>query len=148
MEVILKQDVRKLGDKDDLVKVKSGFGRNFLIPKGLAIIADTTNKKVLAETKKQRAHKEEKLKKAAEISATTLKSLVIKVGAKVGEKGKIFGSVTSVQISEAMRKQGFDVDRKNITMNEEAIKTIGTYTADVKLHKEVVIKVNFEVVEE
>ena len=148
MEVILKQDVRKLGDKDDLVKVKSGFGRNFLIPKGLAIIADTTNKKNLAETKKQRAHKEEKLKKAAEVAATTLKSLVIKVGAKVGEKGKIFGSVTSVQISEAMRKQGFDVERKNITMNEEAIKTIGTYTADVKLHKEVVIKVNFEVVEE
>ena len=148
MEVILKQDVRKLGDKDDLVKVKSGFGRNFLIPKGLAIIADTTNKKILAETKKQRAHKEEKLKKAAEVAATTLKSLVIKVGAKVGEKGKIFGSVTSVQISEAMRKQGFDVERKNITMNEEAIKTIGTYTADVKLHKEVVIKVNFEVVEE
>ena len=148
MEVILKQDVKKLGDKDDLVKVKSGFGRNFLIPKGLAIIADTTNKKVLAETKKQRAHKEEKLKKAAEISATTLKSLVIKVGAKVGEKGKIFGSVTSVQISEAMRKQGFDVERKNITLNEDAIKTTGTYTADVKLHKEVVIKVNFEVVEE
>ena len=105
MEVILKQDVRKLGDKDDLVKVKSGFGRNFLIPKGLAIIADTTNKKVLAETKKQRAHKEEKLKKAAEVSATTLKSLVIKVGAKVGEKGKIFGAVTSVQIAEAMKKQ-------------------------------------------
>ena len=148
MEVILKQDVRKLGDKDDLVKVKSGFGRNFLIPKGLAIIADETNKKILAETKKQRAHKEEKLKKAAEVAATTLKSLVIKVGAKVGEKGKIFGSVTSVQISEAMRKQGFDVERKNITMNEEAIKTTGTYTADVKLHKEVVIKVNFEVIEE
>ena len=148
MEVILKQDVNKLGGKDELVKVRNGYGRNFLIPKGLAIIADATNKKVLAETQKQRAYKEEKLKKAAEVNAETLKNITIKVGAKVGEAGKIFGSVTSVQIAEAMKKQGYEVERKNITMNEEAVKTTGKYTADVKLHKEVIVKVNFEVVEE
>ncbi|MBN8701873.1 MAG: 50S ribosomal protein L9 [Bacteroidetes bacterium] len=148
MEIILKQDVNKLGSKDELVKVKAGYGRNFLIPKGLAIVADETNKKILAETVKQRAHKEEKLKTAALANAETLKNIVIKVATKVGEKGKIFGSVTSVQIAEAMKKQGYDVERKNINMNENAIKTTGTYTADVKLHKEVIVKVNFEVVEE
>ncbi len=148
MEVILKDEVKNLGGKDELVKVKAGYGRNFLIPKGLAIIANESNKKVLAETQKQRAYKEGKLKDAAEESAKKLGNTVIKVGAKVGENNKIFGSVGSVQLAEAMRKAGYEVDRKNIKLSDENIKSTGAYTADVKLHKEVTIKVNFEVVSE
>ena len=148
MEVILKSDVKNLGYKDELVSVKPGYGRNFLIPKGFAIIANETNKKVLAETQKQRAHKESKLKAAAEDIAAKLNKMVVKVGAKVGESEKIFGSVTSVQLAEAIRKEGFEVDRKNIKMSEESIKTTGAYTADVRLHKDVNIKLNFEVVAE
>lgn len=148
MEVILKQDIKNLGYKDDVVKVRDGYGRNYLIPKGMAIVANETNKKVLAETTKQRAHREEKIRKNAEATAAALKDVVVKVGAKVGEKGKIFGSVTSIQIADALKKQGYEVDRRNITMNEEAIKTVGTYTADVRLYKDITAKVNFEVVEE
>ena len=148
MEIILKQDVKSLGYKDDLVKVKNGHGRNFLIPKGIAIIANETNKKILAETIKQRAFKEEKIKTAAKAIADSLKDTLLKVGAKVGEKGKIFGSVNTLQVAEAIKKLGYEVDRKNITLNEESIKTIGTYTADVRLHREISIKINFEVVEE
>lgn len=147
MEVILKQDVKNLGDKDDVVKVKPGYGRNFLLPKGLAITADITNKKILAETKKQRAFKEEKLKTAAEKTAASLKDMIVKVGAKVGESGKIFGSVNAIQIADSLKKLGFEVDRKHISIKED-IKTIGTYTADVRLHKEVIAKVSFEVVGE
>ncbi|MBI2269026.1 MAG: 50S ribosomal protein L9 [Bacteroidetes bacterium] len=147
MEVILKQDVKNLGYTDDVVKVRAGYGRNFLLPKGLAITADTTNKKVLAETKKQRAFKEEKIKTAATATATKLKDMVVKVGAKVGESGKIFGSVNAIQIADAIKKLGFEVDRKNIDIKDD-IKTTGTYTADVRLHKEVVAKVTFEVVGE
>lgn len=147
MEVILKQDVKNLGYTDDVVKVRAGYGRNFLLPKGLAITADATNKKILTETKKQRAFKEEKIKTAATGIATKLKDMVVKVGAKVGESGKIFGSVNSIQIADAIKKLGFEVDRKNIEIKEE-IKTTGSYTADVRLHKEVVAKVTFEVVGE
>lgn len=147
MEVILKQDVKNLGYTDDVVKVRAGYGRNFLLPKGLAITADTTNKKVLAETKKQRAFKEEKIKTAATATANKLKDMVVKVGAKVGESGKIFGSVNAIQIADAIKKLGFEVDRKNIDIKDD-IKTTGTYTADVRLHKEVVAKVTFEVVGE
>jgi len=149
MEVILKQDVKNLGYKDDLVKVKAGFGRNFLIAKGMAIIADETNKKILTETKKQRSFKEDKIRKAAEATATTLKDTVVKVGAKVGEKGRIFGSVNAIQIADALKKLGYDVDRKNIDIiDEESIKTTGTYAADIRLHKELSVKVAFEVIEE
>lgn len=147
MEVILKQDVKNLGYTDDVVKVRAGYGRNFLLPKGLAITADTTNKKVLAETKKQRAFKEEKIKTAATATANKLKDMVVKVGAKVGESGKIFGSVNAIQIADAIKKLGFEVDRKNIDIKDD-IKTTGTYTADVRLHKDVVAKVTFEVVGE
>ncbi|MCC6690487.1 MAG: 50S ribosomal protein L9 [Bacteroidia bacterium] len=147
MEVILKQDVKNLGEKDDVVKVKPGYGRNFLLPKGLAIIADTTNKKILAETVKQRAFKEEKIKTAANTAAAKLKDMVVKVGAKTGESGKIFGSVNAIQIADAIKKLGFEVDRKHITIKDD-IKTIGSYTADVRLHKEVIVKVTFEVVTE
>lgn len=148
MEVILKQEVKNLGGKDELVKVKDGYGRNFLIPKGYAIIANETNKKILAETQKQRAYKESKIKAAAEEAAVKLGKTVIKVGAKVGENNKIFGSVGAVQLAEAMRNAGYEVDRKNIKLNDENIKTTGTYTADVKLHKEVPVKVTFEVTAE
>ena len=141
--------MKNLGYKDDLVKVKPGYGRNFLIPKGLAIIADETNKKVLAETKKQRAFKEEKVKTAAEKAAESMKGITVKVGAKVGEKGKIFGSVNAIQLADAIKKLGHEVDRKNIIIiDEENIKTTGTYTADVRLHKEVSVRISFEVVEE
>src|SRR3989344_3960149 len=145
MEVILKQDVKNLGYKDDVVKVKPGYGRNFLIPKNLAEMATGASKKMLTETVKQRAFKEQKVKAAAEASAAKLKDLVVKVGAKVGESGKIFGSVTTVQVADSLKKLGYDVDRKNITMNEEAIKTVGTYTANVRFHKEVVGTVTFAV---
>lgn len=147
MEVILKQDVRKLGSKDDIVKVKPGYGRNFLIPRGLAVMADENSKKVHAEVLKQRAHKEAKIKAEAEKVAEKLKGMALKVGAKVGESGKIFGSVNAIQLAEAIKNLGFDVDRKNITMDEDGIKSVGTYQATVKLHKEVVVKLSFDVVE-
>ncbi len=148
MEVILKQDVKNLGYKDDVVNVKPGYGRNFLIPKGLAESATVSTKKMLTETVKQRAFKEQKLRTAAEKSAETIKGLVVKVGAKAGESGKIFGSVTSVQLADAIKKLGYEVDRKNITMSEEGVKTLGTYTAEVRFHKDVTATVNFEVVQE
>lgn len=148
MEVILKQDVKNLGYKDDVVKVRPGYGRNFLIPKNLAEIATPSSKKVLSETVKQRAFKEQKIKAAAETTAAKLKDMIVKVGAKVGESGKIFGSVTSVQLADAIKKLGYEVDRKNITLNEDSIKSVGTYTADIRFHKEVTGTVTFEVVQE
>lgn len=148
MEVILKQDVKNLGYKDDVISVKPGYGRNFLIPNNLAEMATVASKKMLTETVKQRAFKEQKVKTVAEATAAKLKDIVIKVGAKVGESGKIFGSVTSVQLADAIKKLGYDVDRKNITMSEDGVKTVGTYTADVRFHKEVVGTVTFEVVQE
>lgn len=148
MEVILKQDVKNLGYKDDVVNVKPGYGRNFLIPKNLAQMATVSSKKVLAETVKQRAFKEQKIKAAAETTAAKLKDMIVKVGAKVGESGKIFGSVTSVQLADAIKKLGYEVDRKNITLNEDTIKSVGTYTADIRFHKEVTGTVSFEVVQE
>lgn len=148
MEVILKNDVKNLGYKDDVVKVRPGYGRNFLIPKGLAVMATDSSKKMQAETVKQRAFKEQKIKKAAETTAAALKDMIVKVGAKAGESGKIFGSITTVQLADAIKKLGYEVDRKNISINEEGIKNIGTYTAEVRFHKEVVGNVTFEVVAE
>ncbi|TAL57414.1 MAG: 50S ribosomal protein L9 [Bacteroidetes bacterium] len=149
MQVILKEDVKNLGSKHELVKVRPGYARNFLFPNGFAVEATEGRRKEVAEIAKQRAHKEEKLRKEAEKIADFLKNIILKVGAKAGEKGKIFGSVTSIQISEAIKKSGYDVDRKNISIdNEDNIKTLGTYTAKVKLHKEVTVAVNFEVVAE
>ena len=148
MEVILKQDVKNLGYKDDVINVKPGYGRNFLIPQGLATIATVSTKKMLTETVKQRAFKEQKIKAAAEKAATALKDLKVTVGAKAGESGKIFGSVTSVQLADAIKKLGYEIDRKNITMSEEGVKTLGTYTADVRFHKDVTTTVTFEVVQE
>lgn len=148
MEVILKKDVDKLGYKDDLVVVKNGYGRNFLIPQGYAILATESAKKMHSETLKQRAHKQSKIKEEAETNAAKLDGKTIKIGAKVGENGKIFGSVNTIQIADALKSEGFDIDRKSISIKGDAIKEVGTYEAEVILHKEVRQTVKFEVVEE
>ena len=148
MEIILKQDVKGLGYKDDVVKVKHGYGRNFLLPQGIAIIANQSNKKAQTEIIKQRAFKEEKLRKEAAANAEKLAALTITVGAKAGENGKIFGSVSNIQLAEALKKAGYEVERKNIEFTEEHIKALGTYTAKVRLFKEISANVNFEVVAE
>jgi large subunit ribosomal protein L9 len=149
MEVILKQDVKNLGYKDDVVSVKPGYGRNFLIPRGMAIMADATAKKVHAENVRQRAHKETKVREEAEKLANKIKDMIVKVGAKAGENGKIFGSVTGVQLAESLRKLNIEIDRRNITIeNEENVKTLGTYQAKVRIHKDVVAAFSFEVVGE
>ena len=149
MEVILKQEVKHLGTKNELVQVRPGYARNFLIPQGLAVEATKGRRKEHAEIVKQRAHKEEKVLKEAQKTAESLKSITVKVGAKAGEKGKIFGSVTTIQVADAIAKAGFPIDRKNISLdNEENIKTVGTYIANVKLHKDIAVKVSFEVIAE
>lgn len=149
MEVILKQDVKNLGYKDDVVSVKPGYGRNFLIPRGIAILADASAKKVHAENVRQRAHKEAKIREEAEKLAGKLKDMLVKVGAKAGENGKIFGSVTGVQLAESLRKLNIEIDRRNITIeNEENVKTLGTYQAKVRIHKDVVATFSFEVIGE
>jgi len=148
MEVILKQDVKGLGYKDDKVTVANGYGRNFLLPKGMAMLATESAKKMHAEILKQRAFKEEKLRKEAAVNAEKLSGVNIKVGAKAGESGKIFGSVTTIQIAEALNKAGFPVERKNIEINDDAIKQVGTYSAKVRLYKDVSATVTFEVVAE
>ncbi|HRN36538.1 MAG TPA: 50S ribosomal protein L9 [Flavobacteriales bacterium] len=148
MEVILKQDVEHLGFANDLVKVKDGYARNFLLPRKLAVAATASERKQLAETLKQRAHKEAKLREEAEKNANLLAGQTVKIGAKVGEKGRIFGSVNTIMLSDAFKQLGVDVDRKHIKIKGEAIKAIGTYQADVTFHREVVKTISFEVVEE
>lgn len=148
MEVILKQDVEHLGFANDLVKVKTGYARNYLIPRGLAVTATDSQRKQLAETLKQRAHKEAKLREQADKNAAKLLGQPIKIGAKVGEKGRIFGSVNTIMLSDAFKILGVEVDRKFIKLKGEAIKTIGTYEAEVTFHREVVKTIPFEVVEE
>lgn len=148
MEVILKQDIKGLGYKDDKVTVANGYGRNFLLPKGMAMLATESAKKMHAEILKQRAFKEDKLRKEAAANAEKLAGVAIKVGAKAGESGKIFGSVTTIQIAEALQKAGYPVERKNIEINDDNIKQLGTYTAKVRLYKEVSANVTFEVVAE
>jgi large subunit ribosomal protein L9 len=145
MEIILLQDVPKLGQKDDLVKVKNGFGRNYLIPQGLAIAATTSSKKVHAENLRQRAHKEEKIKIEAQALADKLSTLKLVVGAKTSSSGKIFGSVNTIQIAEALKEKGFEIDRRSITLQEDQIKEIGNYKATIKLHREVKVEVDFEI---
>ena len=149
MEVILKQDIPSLGYKNDLIKVKAGYARNYLIPKGLAMLATETNKKVLAEVVKQKSHKEEKIKNEAEEIAKALEGLALKIGAKSGTSGKIFGSVNAVQIANAIKDDhNMDIDRKLIIVDGDSIKELGQYTAKVKLHKEVEVELKFEVVAE
>lgn len=148
MEIILLQDVANLGSKDDVLVVKNGFGRNYLIPQKLAILATPSSKKVLSENLKQRAHKEAKLKEVALKQAEILKSITIVVGAKTSSTGKIFGSVNNIQVAEALKEKGFEVDRKQITIKEDSIKEIGKHIARVKFHREVVVELEFEVVAE
>lgn len=148
MDVILKQEIDLLGSVNDIVKVKNGYGRNFLIPKGMAVLATPSMKKVMAENVKQQAHKATKVKSEAEAIAVKLEGMTLKIGAKAGESGKIFGSVNTIQLAEAMAKKGFEIDRKKITIKEEPIKNLGSYTATIKLHKEVTKEINFEVIEE
>src|SRR4030042_5942234 len=146
MEVILKQDIPNLGYKDDIIRVKNGYAVNYLIPKGLAINATAPAKKAHAEIIKQRAHKETKIRQEAEVLAENLKTLSLSIGAKTSSKGKIFGSVNSIKISEALKEKGFDIDRKNITFKEDLIKEVGKYNAKIKLHKEVQVEIPFEIV--
>ena len=147
MEIILKEDVANLGYKGDILKVKDGYGRNFLIPTKKAIVATQSAKKMLAEDLKQRAHKLERLKNDAIELADKLKDLVLTVGAKTSTTGKIFGAVGPIQVADAFEKAGFVVDRKVIVL-KDAVKEVGSYKATLKLHKEVTIEVAFEVVAE
>lgn len=146
MEVILKQDVTGLGYANELVNVKPGYARNYLIPQGFAIMATESNKKILAENLKQKAHKEAKVRKLAEEFAGKLQNLTIRIGAKAAESGKIFGSVNAIQVAQALKDQfDFEVDRKKIHVDHEHIKELGTYKAKVHLHKEVQVELTLEV---
>jgi large subunit ribosomal protein L9 len=147
MEIILKQDIKNLGEKDDVVNVKPGYGRNFLIPQGFATMATISAKKVLAENLKQAAFKQDKIKKDADAIATRLEGVKLTIGAKAGESGKIFGSVNTIQVADALKKEGFEVDRRRITFETEP-KFVGEYIANLNLHKEVKVQVPFEVVAE
>jgi large subunit ribosomal protein L9 len=148
MEVILREDVANLGHKDDIVTVRPGYARNCLIPKGYAIVATPSAKKIHAENIRQRAHKEAKLKDEALKMAAQIENKVISIGAKISSTGKIFGSVNTIQIAEALAKKGFEIDRKNITIHGDTIKEVGNYKATIKLHKEVKIEIEFTVVGE
>ena len=147
MEIILKENVIGLGYKDDIVTVKDGYGRNYLIPTGKAIIASESAKKVLAENLKQRAHKLAKIKADAEALAAKLSAIEpLKIATKVSATGAIYGSVTNLHIAEELAKLGFEVDRKIIVLKD--VKEVGSYDATVKLHKEVSVEIPFEVVAE
>ena len=146
MELILKVDVANLGYKDDIVKVKDGYGRNYLIPTGKAVIASESAKKVLAENLKQRAHKLAKIKADAEALAAKFEGVSLTIATKVSATGVVYGSVGAIQIAEELAKLGLEIDRKIITV--AAVKEIGSYEATVRLHKEVAVKVPFTVVAE
>ena len=148
MNIILKQDVDHLGYTDDIVKVKSGYARNYLFPKGLAVVANEVNSKIHAETVKQRAFKVGQIKAEAEKVGTSLEDVILSIPAKVGSKGKLFGSITSQNIADILNKMGYKVDKKQISLPEESIKALGAYKATLVLHREVKIPINFEVVEE
>jgi len=148
MDIILLEDIENLGNSDDLVNVKDGYARNFLIPQKKAIAATPSAKKVHEENKKQRAHKEEKLREEAKVLAEKLENKKIKIGAKVSSSGKIFGSVNTIQLAEAINKKGFEIDRKQIKIKGDTVKEVGSYTAVVKLYKDVVVELEFEVVGE
>ena len=147
MEVILKQDVTGLGYKNDIVKVKPGYGRNYLIPTGAAIIANESNKRVVAENVRQAAHKAAKIKQDAEALAAKIGELTVEIGTKAGETGKIFGAVTALQVADVLKAKGFDVDRKKVHFKEQP-KQLGTYTVTLDLHKEVKHTISVNVVAE
>lgn len=146
MKIILKEDIANLGYKDDVVEVKSGYGRNYLIPFGKAVIATESALKVLAENQRQRAHKLAKIKADAEAAAAALQGVELTIGAKTSATGTIFGSVNSIQIAEAFEKLGHNIDRKLISV--EPVKEVGKYNATIRLHKDVTVTIPFEVVSE
>ena len=148
MKIILKQDVTNLGHKNDIVTVKDGYARNFLIPKKMAVVGTPSVLKAHEEILKQQQHKEAKLRKEAEATVKKLEELKVVVGAKTSSTGKIFGSVNNIQIAEALEKEGIKVDRKNITINSEHIKEVGTYSATIKIYKDIKADVTFDVVAE
>ena len=149
MEVILIQDIANLGFTDEIVTVKNGYARNYLFPKGLAIQASETNKKILAENLKQKAFKLDRILKDAQEISTKIEGITLTIGTKASEKGKIFGSVTSIQIAEAIKeKTGLEIDRKKISIDGDTIKELGNYTGKVHLHKEVKTAFNIEVIAE
>ena len=147
MKIILKEDIANLGYKDDIVEVKKGYGRNYLIPTGKAVIATPSALKVLAENQRQRAHKLAKIKADAEALAASLEGVSLTIGAKTSSTGTIFGSVNAIQIAEALEKLGHNIDRKLITL-KDSIKEVGKYNATIKLHKDVTVEIPFEVVAE
>ncbi|EOZ99073.1 LSU ribosomal protein L9p [Indibacter alkaliphilus LW1] len=147
MEVILKTDIKGLGYKNDMVDVKPGYGRNYLIPQGFAVLATPSNRKILEENIKQAAHKAEKIKTAAEEVASKLEALTLEIKAKIGESGKIFGKVTTLQISDALSEKGIEIDRKKISINSP-VTGAGEFEAEVDLHREVKSNVKFVVVAE
>ena len=147
MQVILKEDILNLGYKDDIVTVKDGYGRNYLIPQGKAVIASESAKKELAENLKQRAHKLAKIKQDAQDLAAKLEGVSLTIATKASATGKIYGSVTNIQVAEALAKLGHEIDRKIIVV-KDAVKEIGSYKAVVKLHKEVSVEIPFEVIAE
>ena len=148
MEVILKKNVNKLGYANDIVKVKPGYGRNFLIPQGYAVLATASAKKAHDEVLKQKSHKEEKLLSEAQAIAEKIGNLEISIATKAGDKGKIFGSINTIQLSDALKKAGFEVDRKSLKIKDEPIKELGSYEAEVNLYKGVIQTMKFEVIEE
>jgi len=148
MEIILKQDVENLGHRDDIVNVKPGYGRNYLIPQGYAILATETAKKIHAENMKQRAHKEAKLREDAEALAAKMDGIELSIATKTSSTGKIFGSINTIMIAEALAAKGFEIDRKNIILKDKSIKEVGKYTASVKLYKNIRANINFNVVTE
>lgn len=148
MEIILLEDQPNLGHKDEIVHVKDGYARNFLIPKGYAILATKSARKVHDENQRQRVHKEEKIRNEAEAMAAKMESTILSIGAKTSSKGKIFGSVNTIQIAEALAAKGFEIDRKNISLKEEVIKEIGKYSATIRLHKDVSVEIDFEIIGE
>lgn len=146
MEVILKQDIKNLGYKDDIVKVRNGYGNNFLLPKGLAILASPNARKVHAENVKQRAHKIARLRNDAQGIADQISGVVLSIAMKAGENGKLFGSVTSQQLADKLKNLGYEIDKKQIVMPHDHIKNLGTYTAEALLHRDVKATINFEVI--
>ena len=146
MEIILTQDVKNLGYKNDIVNVKPGYARNYLIPQGMAILATESARKVLAENMRQQAYKQEKIKKEAQELATVLEGLSLRIPAKAASTGKIYGSVNNVQIANAIKEaKGVEIDRKHILVDDDTIKEVGNYKAKVRLHKDVTVEISFEV---
>jgi len=146
MEIILKEDVKNLGYAHDIIKVRNGYGLNYLIPRGLAMIANDTNKKINEEVIRQRSHKIGKLKMEAEKVKSAIENVVLTIPAKVGENGKLFGSITTQQLADVLKRMGHTIEKRQISMKEDHIKNTGTYTAEIQLHREVVVPVTFEVV--